>query len=677
MTGNGEIWCHDSVAASALVAPFSDRYRIRSLDLKLKDPTDLQICDFDDATPPIVVVADLEHDDLRKLRWLSMNPKVRVVAFFSLAGPASSRLETAECGHFYALLPAGVPASLFAHTIEAAFTNIAIAQEERVAREQLADRDREQLNHIGIALSSTRDVDALLRMILSKTREITGADAGTLYVIEASGSDNGLSGHRERCLTFKLIQNDSRKFTFAENILPLNEESMAGYAALHGEVVVLNDVYSVAPERPYRFNPRFDEETGYRTRSLLTVPMKNAEGSVTGVMQLLNCKRNWTAKLLGPADIDREVRPFPGRAVRLAESLASQAAVAYENSRLYHEVQTLFEGFVQAAVTAIEQRDPTTSGHSIRVATMSIAFADALNRLESGPYGQTQFTAAQIKELRYAALLHDFGKIAVREEVLVKAKKLYPAQLAILRQRFDCARYELETRCLQKKLDTVIAGGHDVAALALIDTEFRSRRAEMDEILQFLLDVNDGSSLDPDMFQRLMTLAQKTYRDPNGRNQPLLSAGEVSSLSIPHGSLNDEERQEIESHVAHSFNFLIQIPWTGDLKYIPWIVRAHHEKSNGAGYPYHLRGEEIPLQARMIALCDIFDALYASDRPYKKAVSVERALDILDTSVRQQEFDAGLFKVFVEARIFEKAGIDTLQKNQDSSQEISLHDWTS
>jgi GAF domain-containing protein len=257
-----------------------------------------------------------------------MNPKVRVVAFFSLAGPASSRLETAECGHFYALLPAGVPASLFAHTIEAAFTNIAIAQEERVAREQLADRDREQLNHIGIALSSTRDVDALLRMILSKTREITGADAGTLYVIEASGSDNGLSGHRERCLTFKLIQNDSRKFTFAENILPLNEESMAGYAALHGEVVVLNDVYSVAPERPYRFNPRFDEETGYRTRSLPTVPMKNAEGSVTGVMQLLNCKRNWTAKLLGPADIDREVRPFPGRAVRLAESLASQAAVA-------------------------------------------------------------------------------------------------------------------------------------------------------------------------------------------------------------------------------------------------------------------------------------------------------------------------------------------------------------
>ncbi len=655
MTEDREIWCHDSDATSALVAQLNGRYRIRSLNSRLKDEADMCMGDFTDTIVPTVIVADLAHADIKKLRWLNTKTGVRVVALFPNAGALTcSALNARETGHFYALLSADIPADLFAHSIEAAFTNIKIAEEERQERTYSADRDREELNRIGIALSSTRNLDALLKMILSKMRKITSADAGSLYIIEASGSDNALSGCDERWLRFKFIQNDSRKVTFAEH-LPLNEESMAGYTAVHGEVVALDNVYSVTSDLPYRFNPHFDEETGYRTRSLLSVPMKNARGIVIGVMQLLNCKRNWTAKLLNASDVEHEVKPFPPRAIRLAESLASQAAVAYENSRLYHEVETLFEGFVQASVTAIEQRDPTTSGHSIRVATMSVAFADALSQVKSGPYAETRFTFEQIKELRYAALLHDFGKIAVREEVLVKAKKLYPAQLAILRQRFDCVRQELETQRVQKKLDNFMAGSDDAAAFALIDAEFRSRRAEVDEILQFLLSVNDGSSLDEAAIQRLTTIARKTYRDPDGRNQPILSPGEIASLSIPQGSLNDEERQEIESHVVHSFTFLAQIPWTSDLKYTPWIVRAHHEKSNGTGYPYHLRGEEIPLQARMMALCDIFDALYASDRPYKKAVSAEKALEILNMSVRDQELDADLFTIFVEARIFEKA----------------------
>ncbi|HVB56072.1 MAG TPA: HD domain-containing phosphohydrolase [Candidatus Acidoferrales bacterium] len=611
--------------------------------------------DFTGSLAPTVIVADLAHADIRKLRGLNTKTGIRVIALFPKAGALTcSALNARETGHFFALLSADVSADIFAYTIEAAFTNIEITEKDRREAAFSADRDREELNRIGIALSSTRDLDALLKMILSKMRQITRADAGSLYIIESSGSDNGLSGRRERWLRFKFIQNDSRKVTLADH-LPLNEESMAGYTAVHGEVVALDNVYSMASNLPYRFNPHFDEETGYRTRSLLSVPMKNARGIVIGVMQLLNCKRNWTAKLLNTADVEHEVQPFPPRAIRLAESLASQAAVAYENSRLYHEVEILFEGFVQASVTAIEQRDPTTSGHSIRVATMSVAFADALNQVKSGPYAETRFTFEQIKELRYAALLHDFGKIVVREEVLVKAKKLYPAQLAILRQRFDCVHQELETQRVQKKLDNFMTGSDDAAAFALIDAEFRSRRAEVDEILQFLLSVNDGLALDEAAIQRLTTIARKTYRDPDGRNQPILSPGEIASLSIPHGSLNDEERQEIESHVVHSFNFLAQIPWTSDLKYTPWIVRAHHEKSNGTGYPYHLRGEEIPLQAKMMTICDIFDALYASDRPYKKAVSAERALDILNTSVRYQELDADLFTIFVEARIFEKA----------------------
>jgi HD-GYP domain-containing protein (c-di-GMP phosphodiesterase class II) len=622
---------------------------------------------------PTVVIMAL-NANIGDSQVLFRNPAVRIIGLLPTDNASLHPLEV-MAGEYYAILSGDVPQEYLHQTISAAFSNLEAAERAGHERDGSLERDREELNRIGIALSSTRNLDDLLELILSKTREMTSADAGSLYIVEASGSENGLSGRGERVLRFKLIQNDSRSFPFVEESLPLNEESMAGNAALHGEVIVLDDVYRIPDRLPYRFNSQFDEETGYRTRSLLTVPMKNAQSAVIGVMQLVNCKRHWSSRLTRIADIEREVLPFSNGATRIAESLASQAAVAYENSRLYREVEVLFEGFVQAAVTAIEQRDPTTSGHSIRVATMSVAFADALNLEKSGPFADTKFTADQIKELRYAALLHDFGKIAVREEVLVKAKKLYPAQLTILRQRFEYLRQQLETQCVQKKLDMLMASKHDPIAFGLIETEFRNKELELDEMLQFVLNLNDGSMPGPKDIHQLMGIARKNYRRADGRNEPLLSPGEVSSLSIPHGSLNEEERLEIESHVAHSFNFLVQIPWTTELKYIPWIVRAHHEKSNGGGYPYHLRGEEIPLQARMMAICDMFDALYAADRPYKKAVSVERALEILDASVQRQEFDAELFRIFVDRRIFECCVNDGNLSTQPQIQ-VSLYDFT-
>jgi len=528
---------------------------------------------------------------------------------------------------------------------------------ERDAREDLAraDRERDELNRIGIALSSTRDIGTLLEMILSKAREITSADAGSLYLVENSEISGSSSGQHERRLRFKFTQNASRQFPFNEGTMPLTENSMAGYAALHGEVVALDDVYAIPPDRPYRFNPRFDQETGYRTRSLLTLPMKNPRGEVTGVVQLLNCKRNWEARLLTPEDFEREVQPFSPRSVHLAESLASQAAVAYENSRLYHDIEVLFEGFVRASVTAIEQRDPTTSGHSTRVATMTLGLAEAMNRTTRGPYSQTHFSPEQLKEIRYAALLHDFGKVAVREEVLVKAKKLHPSEITVLHHRFDYVRKDVEAECAQKKLDVVLARGPQAARgeLARIDEECRRRQIELDEALRFILQLNEPTVLRGGSFEKLVDVARKTYRDPRGRECPLLTPEEVSSLSIPQGSLNDEERRQIESHVTHSFNFLIQIPWTQEIKYIPWIARAHHEKLNGTGYPNRLRGDEIPVQARMMSICDIFDALSAADRPYKKAVSIEQALDILDMSVRDRDLDSDLFQLFLDARIYE------------------------
>jgi HD-GYP domain-containing protein (c-di-GMP phosphodiesterase class II) len=374
-------------------------------------------------------------------------------------------------------------------------------------------------------------------------------------------------------------------------------------------------------------------------------------------VQLLNCKRNRAARLLAAEDIEREVQPFPKHSVRLAESLASQAAVAYENSRLYQDIEALFEGFVQAAVTAIEQRDPTTSGHSLRVSRMTVGLAEIVNRCDTGPYRGTRFSSDQMKEIRYAALLHDFGKVGVREEVLIKAKKLYPAQFDVLQDRFDYARKELEARHERRKFQALLQLPREEAlgVIAGLDEEYRQRIAELDEAFAAIADANEPTVMPSGTFERLFEISRQTYRDPRGAERPLLTPAEVRFLSIPRGSLDPGEREQIESHVVHSFNFLMQIPWTREIRNIPDIARAHHEKINGTGYPHHLKGDEIPLQARMMTICDIFDALSASDRPYKKAVPASRALAILEESVTNNELDSELFQLFLQGHLYESA----------------------
>jgi HD-GYP domain-containing protein (c-di-GMP phosphodiesterase class II) len=515
----------------------------------------------------------------------------------------------------------------------------------------------EELNRVGIALSETRDVDMLLDLILKKSREITAADAGSLYLVEKVGAaaDGGL---RVPVLRFKLTQNDSAQFPFSEHTLSLSEDSMAGYCALHGEVIELADAYRIPKAHPFHFNASFDREAGYRTRSLITLPMKNGKGEVLGVLQLINCKRNPKARLTNSTAVRRWVHPFPERAVRLGLSLASQAAVAYENSRLYRDIENLFHGFVNAAVKAIEQRDPTTSGHSHRVCEMTVALAEAVDREPSGPYGDLRFSREQVKELRYAALLHDFGKVGVREEVLVKAKKLYPLQFGRVLDRFDYIRRDTEARIAQQKVEAMLSLSRKQAAerLRALDEESRRLLSELDRFAEFIAKANEPTLLPSSDFELLNQIAQKTYRDSKGAERPYLSAEEVRLLSIPRGSLDADERRQIESHVVHSFNFLAQIPWTPEFRAIPEIARAHHEKLNGKGYPFGLNSGQIPVQAKMMTICDIFDALSASDRPYKRAVPTDRALDILKLCVRDEEIDPELFRVFLDAQIYRLAG---------------------
>ena len=533
--------------------------------------------------------------------------------------------------------------------------------QERRAAEQLQtalkrkSEELHDLNKIGVALSAERDIHKLLEMILGKSREITAADAGSLYLVERA-SDDGPSPRDQ--LSFKVTQNDSVVLPFAESTMPLTETSISGYAALTGRGVNLADVYHLPPEAPYAgagaAARSFDERSGYRTRSMLAVPMKDHEEQVIGVVQLINKKRDPRAVLRPVSVVDELVVPFTPVDEELVTSLASQAAVALENNILIQDIKNLFDSLVRAAVTAIEQRDPTTSGHSGRVAILTVGLAERVDALDTGAFREVRFSADQIQEIRYAGLLHDFGKVGVREKVLIKGKKLYVGEMLLIRQRMAYVKRSLEVEHLRAKLDAALRNPDARDVLEQLEREHAERQRELDETLATILKANEPTVLEEGSFRALMDLPNQTFHDIEGQPQPLLTPNEVRALSIRRGSLSEKERREIESHVTHTFRFLSEIPWTGEFRRIPEIAFAHHEKLDGSGFPRGLLAEEIPLQSKMMTIADIYDALVAWDRPYKKAVAVERALDILWDEANHGKLDRELLGIFVEARVYER-----------------------
>jgi HD-GYP domain-containing protein (c-di-GMP phosphodiesterase class II) len=655
MSGKKQVWYIEGSAAAALAAPLRAHYDLHPVPQN-KEKDARALISVGSNGIPSVWLADINAlGEICEPQAAAPPNKNRVIAIFSGEGALSVKPNVAEhpSKHhaIFAFLPSFAPSGIVERTLEAAFENIDLVERGRTSSHALKiwEREREELNEIGIALSSQREIGTLLSLILTKTREITAADAGSLYLVEEDTQG--------RHLRFMLTQNDSLEFPYQEFVLPLAENSMAGYTALRGEVLNFANAYEIPADRPYHFNNSYDRDSGYRTRSLLTLPMCNAKGEVLGVLQLINCRRNPAARLDLDKNIAQQVHPFPERSVRLALSLASQAAVAYENRQLYNEIEALFEGFVSAAVTAIEQRDPTTSGHSLRVAAYTQRLAEVVNATSAGPYVNVFFDAGQLKEIRYAALLHDFGKVGVREEVLVKAKKLYPLQLELLRQRFDYIRKETEASTVRRKLQAFLERdrGTALSEIARLTEDFDQRLRRIEEFLQLIIDANEPSLLEEHKSRKLREIAQQSFIDARGIERPYLNPDELRLLSIPKGSLDAAERLQIESHVIHTFNFLTQIPWTKELKKIPEIARAHHEKLNGTGYPYKLSGDQIPLPAKMMTICDIFDALTASDRPYKRAVPIDRAMSILEDCVRAGELDPDLFTLFREEKVYDRA----------------------
>jgi HD-GYP domain-containing protein (c-di-GMP phosphodiesterase class II) len=565
-------------------------------------------------------------------------------------------------GSVYAYLPASTPAALLERMFDNAVDHMHLVQTRRESNDKLALANSEiyELNHIGAALSAEHETRDLLELILTKCREITRADAGSLYLVEEEdpGEDQRLvRDHRKprKFLRFKMTQNDTVQVPFREVVLPISESSIAGYVAKHGTVVMIEDAYELESWVPYSINKQFDIDSGYRTKSILAVAMMNPKNEIVGVVQLINAKHNWRARLNTAEEIGCEVVPFSTRQMEIVSSLASQAAVAYENSHLYENIQRLFEGLVKASISAIEQRDPATSGHSFRVANLTVAMAEAVDR-DQTDFCDVKFTRAEMKEIRYASLLHDFGKVGVREEVLVKARKLYPAQMDVIRGRFDFARRTLQAESGERKLRCLRENGAEefLKQLPAIERELEEKLSELDRFAEIIRESNEPSVLPEGKFEKLREIAERKFRGWDNVLCPLVTPEEVRLLSIRKGSLDEHERAEVESHVEHSYNFLKQIPWTRDIRNIPEIARGHHEKLNGEGYPGKLGSKEIPIQTRLMTLADIFDALAAADRPYKEAVSAEKALEIMGQMARDGEIDPQLYSLFVREKVYER-----------------------
>jgi HD-GYP domain-containing protein (c-di-GMP phosphodiesterase class II) len=614
----------------------------------------------------IVLVSkeDLVEQHYNQLRV----PNTRVLAL------ANSKFkDPRNDGAVYAYLPFDVPEPLLERMADNALDHIHLVHTRHEVNQRLAGASQEihELNQIGMALSAEHNPAKLLELILTKSREFTSSDAGSVYLVESTGDDRQrqsllyapgepgapvLQQEAHEQLRFKLAQNDTVAVPFREVAISIDEKSIAGYVALTGEIVNIEDAYHLPPDVPYSINRKFDEDSGYRTKSILAVPIRNQKEKMIAVLQLINAKRDFAARLDSHEAVEQQVLAFSPRQQEIVQSLAGQAAVALENSQLYDSIQRLFEGFVRAAVTAIETRDPATSGHSFRVANLTVALAEAVDRADSGPYRSVRFSRDQMRELRYASLLHDFGKVGVREEVLVKAKKLYPSQLEVIKQRFGLLRRTLENESLKARMDYLLKHGHEKfqAAQKEFDARLAAQLSEVEEFANAIVWANEPTVLPEGNFERLADIANLHYEDLDGTKRPVLTMDEVQMLSIRKGSLDDEERLQIESHVLHTVSFLQQIPWTNELRNVPEIARGHHEKLNGTGYPYKLAAPEIPVQTRMMTISDIFDALAAADRPYKKAVSIDRALEILGTSVEDGELDPGLFEIFLSAKIFDR-----------------------
>jgi len=508
----------------------------------------------------------------------------------------------------------------------------AVGRKTMDLKEQIA-----RLNRIGIALSSEHNLSALLDLIVREVREFTHADGGSLYIKEKDK------------LNFLVAQNESlsRRLghpqPFKPFYLPLTKESIAGYVAITGHLLNIEDIYNLPPDVEFRWHRDFDVQNNYRTKSMLVLPMRDHKDEIIGVLQLINS-----------LDTTGEVVPFAKEYESLVSSLASQAAVAIRNAKLIEDIRNLFRALVRYSAKAIDARSPHTAGHSGRVAKYAMRIAEAINEETEGPLADVHLSPEELEELRMAAWLHDIGKIGVKEAVLEKSNKLSPDRMELIATRFDGIKKSLVNQYLQRKMAALKNGRLTTETTKRLEAQLQEALAQIDDDWSFLQRINTPGLMTDEDLQRLEAMARKTAIDAQGQEIPYLTPFEYENLSIRKGNLTKGEYKEIQSHVMHTLEILNKMPFTKDLENIPRYAAAHHEYLDGSGYPLGLKDGEIPLQSRILCIADIYDALTSPDRPYKKSVPLDKTLAILREEADKGKIDKDLVDLFVRRRLWER-----------------------
>jgi HD-GYP domain-containing protein (c-di-GMP phosphodiesterase class II) len=497
----------------------------------------------------------------------------------------------------------------------------------------------EQLSRIGIALSREKDINRLLEGIVSSAKSITNADGGTLYRVTGDGK-----------LKFEIMRTDSLGIAMGGSTnrdIPLPAvdlydkenkpiySNVVAYAYHHDISLNIRDAYT---ERGFDFSGtrRFDKKTGYRSKSFLTVPMKNHENEIIAVLQLLNAKDRLTGAVV----------PFSEQDQRLAESLASQAAVALTNRLLIDQMENLFEALVTVINSAIDEKSPYTGAHCDRVPVLTMMVAQAVSDCKTGPLKDFFMTEKDQRELKIAGLLHDCGKITTPVHVVDKATKLQTIydRIGTIDVRFEVVRRDAEIQMLQAKLEGVPDAEHD----------FELRRREIEDDRNFLHRCNiGGEAMTAEDIARVKQISQKyTWRDAAGDPVGFLTEDEIENLTIQRGTLTNAERRVINHHIEVTSKILEGLPWPEHLRNVPEYACGHHERMDGKGYPKGLTGEQMSIQARCMAIADIFEALTAADRPYKKAKTLSEALEIMGQFKLNGHIDPDIFDVFVGQKVY-------------------------
>jgi HD-GYP domain-containing protein (c-di-GMP phosphodiesterase class II) len=515
----------------------------------------------------------------------------------------------------------------------------------------------EQLNHIGIALSQEKDITRLLEIILIAAKDITHADGGTLYRMT-----------EEKSLKFEIIRNDTLGiamggttgveipfypiFLFDKDGNPV-KTMVAAYAVHHDRSVNIADAYT-AEGFDFAGTKNFDKKTGYRSTSFLTVPMKNHDGEVIGVLQLLNSKDPATGEVVAFSDADQH----------LAESLASQAAIALTNRLLINHLENLFESFIGLINTAIDDKSPYTGGHCQRVPMLTMMLAEAVNACKVGPLKDFSMTDRDRYELKIAGLLHDCGKVTTPVHVVDKATKLQTIfdRIALVDTRFEVVKRDAEIAALREKLKSLGKGGADGA----LNREIEPRLKQIEDDREFLRRANiGGEAMKDEDVARVQEITRRyRWRNTEGETADFLSDEELKNLTIRYGTLTPEERQIINHHIEVTIQMLEALPWPRHLKNVPEYAGGHHERMDGKGYPRGLTREQMSLQARCMGIADIFEALTAKDRPYKKGKTLTESLSILGKMKMTGHIDPDLFDVFMWEKVYEDYAKQCLDPDQ-------------